>query len=74
MLILRPFTTIFIVPGLGPAGLPPFTPTPYETGDFPSEPSYVTSAFVRDSKRGQKLSGDFDNAWYDSLIYRYNDY
>ena len=50
--------------GLGPAGLPPFTPTPYETGDsfsaLGSEPAYVTSAFVRDQKRTQKLPGDQD--------------
>ena len=50
--------------GLGAAGLPPFTPTPYETSDqFPTEPNYVTSAFVRDQKRTQKLPGDFDNQW-----------
>ena len=50
--------------GLGAAGLPPFTPTPYETGEpFPSEPNYVTSAFVRDQKRSQKLPGDLENSW-----------
>ena len=50
--------------GLGAAGLPPFTPTPYETGEpFPSEPNYVTSAFVRDQKSAQKLPGDLENSW-----------
>ena len=51
---------MIMIPGLGPAGLPPFTPTPYETSDqFPVEPNYVTSAFVREQKRGQR---DFDSS------------
>ena len=42
----------FLTAGLGPAGLPPFTPTPFETADqFSAEPSYVTSALVREVKR-----------------------
>ena len=50
--------------GLGAAGLPPFTPTPYETGEpFPAEPNYVTSAFVREQKSAQKLPADLENSW-----------
>ena len=49
--------------GLGAAGLPPFTPTPYETGEpFPAEPNYVTSAFVREQKSAQKLPGDLETS------------
>jgi len=55
--------------GLGPAGLPPFTPTPFETGEpFPSEPAYVTSAFVRDQKRVQKLPGDLENSFPQAVV------
>lgn len=35
-------TRLYLILGLGAAGLPPFTPTPFE-----AEPTYITGAQVR---------------------------